>query len=501
MRDYFMQFRKGIAGHDAKIKTPVHDEIPLVYADWTASGRIYEPIEERLKKYVYPHVANTHTDTNFTASKMTAAYERAAAIVKEHVGANANDVLIWTGNGMTAAVNKLQRLLGWRLHEAWKKQLSIAEEDRPLVLITHMEHHSNHTSWLETIAEVMVVPPAEDGSVSIENFKKILEQHQHRKWKVAAITACSNVTGIITPYMDIAALMHEAGGWCFVDFACSAPYVTINMHEDDARGRYLDAIFFSPHKFLGGPGSAGVLVFNKRLYGNEVPDHPGGGTVTWTNPWGGRRYFSDVEVREDGGTPGFLQAMRAALAIRLKEEMGVENMWQREKRLLGILWEGLEAIDGVHILAKKHRHRLGIVSFYIEDLHHILAVKMLNDYFGIQVRGGCSCAGTYGHYLLDVNKEQSKRITDRIDQGDYSLKPGWVRFSLHPTHTEEEVEYMVKAVRELVQHHHSWKQHYFFDPVKGKVAHKQEPRQLHGELAQLYAPFLLPETHKSVKII
>lgn len=251
MESHFLPFRKQIIGIDAAIETP-YGQKPLVYADWTASGRMYGPIEEKLMQYVYPNVGNTHTDTSFTGSAMTMAYHEAIQLIKRHVGASKDDVLISSNSGMTGVVNKLQRILGLKVHERFRKSIDIPETDRPIVFCTHMEHHSNQTSWLETIADVEVIAPDQHGLVDLQHLAQLLEKYQNRKQKIAAITSYSNVTGIATPYHTIAAMMHEAGGLCFVDFACSAPYIPINMHPERPEER-LDAIYFSPHKFLGGP--------------------------------------------------------------------------------------------------------------------------------------------------------------------------------------------------------------------------------------------------------
>ena len=469
---YFSKYRMGIIGRNHNIKTPMHEAIRLVYADWTASGRMYLPIEKRMLEEMHPFVANTHTDTNYTGSKMTYAYREAREIIKEHVGATEDDVLISSGSGMTGVVNKLQRILGLKIHETFKDSVNLGQEERPIVFVTHMEHHSNQTSWNETIADVVVVPPDEKGLVSLENFQKAIRRYADRKIKIAAITSCSNVTGIITPYMDIAELMHQYNGLCFVDFACSAPYVSMNMHVDDGRGRFLDALYFSPHKFLGGPGTTGILVFNKNLYSNSVPDHPGGGTVDWTNPWGGQKYNDDIESREDGGTPAFLQTIKVALCLKLKEEMGTWNIQMREEEILDMIWEPLNSIPNLYILADEHRERLGIISFYIDNLHYNLGVKILNDRFGIQTRGGCSCAGTYGHYLLNVDREHSKEITDNINEGDCSTKPGWIRLSVHPTHTDAEIYYMIHALRQLAENHQDWSTEYKIDSTSGSIKHR-----------------------------
>ncbi len=254
-----------------------------------------------------------------------------------------------------------------------------------------MEHHSNQTSWLETIAEVKLIPHTESGHVDLEKFKIALKKYEGRSMKIAAVTSCSNVTGVFTPYHEIAEIIHNVGGFCFVDFACSAPYINIDMYTDKPL-QYLDAIYFSPHKFLGGPGSAGVLVFNKKLYNNKIPDSPGGGTVDWTNPWGDHKYTDNIESREDGGTPAFLQTIRTALVIQLKEQMGVKNILAREHELHEIIWPKFQRMESVVVLADNIEERLGVYSFYIKNLHFNLGVQLLNDRYGIQVRGGCSCA-------------------------------------------------------------------------------------------------------------
>jgi selenocysteine lyase/cysteine desulfurase len=257
--------------------------------------------------------------------------------------------------------------------------------------------------------------------------------------------------------------MHENGGYCFVDFACSAPYSQIDMHPEDPLEK-LDAIFFSPHKFLGGPGTTGVMIFDSKLYHNNIPDDPGGGTVDWTNPWGQHKFTSNIEAREDGGTPAFLQTIRAALCIKLKEEMGIENIEAREKELVRIAFEGLRKIPGLVILAGNVEERLGAISFYIEKIHYNLIVKILNDRYGIQVRGGCSCAGTYGHYLLHVSPGQSRDITDKINRGDLSEKPGWVRLSIHPTTTNNELYYIIDAISEIRKNIDPWSKDYLYNP-------------------------------------
>ena len=328
LEKHFNTFRKNIIGINQTFLSPFGEQ-KMVYADWTASGRLYQPIEEKMLHEFGPYVANTHTETTFSGSTMTMAYHKARNIIKKHVNASSDEVLITEGTGMTGVINKFQRILGLRIPENLKDFFTIPDHKKPIVFITHMEHHSNQTSWLETIADVEIIPHTKTGLVDTDSLQNLLNKYSDRSFKIASITACSNVTGIQPDYFKIAKIMHQNDGVCFVDFACSAPYVKIDMHPEDNEA-YLDAIFFSPHKFLGGPGTSGVLLFNKKLYRNMVPDNPGGGTVNWTNPWGKHSYLDDIELREDGGTPGFLQTIRIALSIQLKESMGIENIHNRD---------------------------------------------------------------------------------------------------------------------------------------------------------------------------
>lgn len=470
--EYFRKFRNGIVGIDATYTTPFGEK-KIVYCDWIASGRLYMPLEKRMLEVIGPFVANTHTETSESGSRMTWAYHQAQKLIKEHVNAGADDVIITAGPGMTTVINKLQRILGLKGCNSSSRNRCAKEDEKPVVFITHMEHHSNQTSWYETLADVVVLEPDRNLLVDPASLRKELEKYSDRKYKIGSFTACSNVTGVTTPYHTLARIMHEYGGVCFVDFAASAPYHDIDMHPADPMEK-LDGIFFSPHKFLGGPGSSGVLIFDSSLYRSEVPDQPGGGTVDWTNPWGEYKYVDDIEAREDGGTPGFLQAIRAALAIEVKNSMSTGMMKQREDQLLEKTFAGLRAIDRVHILADNVTDRLGVVSFYLEDIHYNLVVRLLSDKYGIQVRGGCACAGTYGHFLLEVSHEQSSKITRKISEGDLSEKPGWVRLSLHPTMTDDELDLFLEAITEISANARLWEKEYLYNSRLNEYVHKNE---------------------------
>jgi selenocysteine lyase/cysteine desulfurase len=472
MEKYFEKFRKNTIGNNLEYKSP-YGYKKMIYADWVASGRLYRPIEKRLTDEVGPFVANTHTETSETGTLMTKAYHTAQRLIKEHVNAGKNDVIITAGFGMTTVINKFQRILGLKRCQNQSYKNCEANEKRPVIFITHMEHHSNHTSWFETIADVVQVKPDKNLLVDLNDLEVQLKKYKNRPALYGSFTACSNVTGIETQYHEMARLMHKYGGYCFIDFAASAPYVDMNMHPEGDEDARLDAVFFSPHKFLGGPGSAGVIIFNSALYKNYSPDQPGGGTVWWTNPWGEFRYIDDIEAREDGGTPGFLETMKAAMCIELKNDMSVEKMKQREKELVAIAFSEMRKIPNLHILADNIEDRLGIMSFYIEDIHYNLFVRLLSDRFGIQVRGGCACAGTYGHYLLNVTYNQSREITQKINSGDLSTKPGWIRLSLHPTMTTDDLYFTADAIKKIGKNYKKWAQDYSYDKYTNEFTNKK----------------------------
>ncbi|KAB7671281.1 aminotransferase class V-fold PLP-dependent enzyme [Bacillus sp. B1-b2] len=454
LEQYFANIKRNIIGDQLTFSTP-YGQQKLLYADWTASGRLYKNIEVKMSNTLGPYVGNTHTESNVTGTYMTKAYHEAKEIIKKHVNANENDIILFEGFGMTGAVNKLQRLLGLKDR---RKEL----EHKAVVFVTHMEHHSNYLPWIETNAEVCMIQPDRYGDVDETELIKLIELYADREIKIGAFTACSNVTGRKTNYHQLAKIMHQHGGLCFIDFAASAPYVSINMHPNE-KTEELDAIFFSPHKFLGGPGTSGVLIMSKNLIESSVPDIPGGGTVDFTNPWGDLIYKEDIEEREDGGTPGFLQAIKIALCIQLKEKMGIERIQARERELISLVMTELRKMEGINVFEEANNDRLGIISFTCKEIHYDLVVRLLNDRFGIQVRGGCSCAGPYGHYLLDITHEKSKKLIDEIKNGDFSHKPGWIRLSLHPTMSNEEAYYILSAMKKILYYHKEWSKDYQYE--------------------------------------
>lgn len=474
LETYFAKFRANIVGIDSRFTGVDGESKKVLYADWIASGRFYKPIEDKLSKEIGPFVSNPHSYTSYTGQNITHAYNEARSIIRGHVNASENDALVSIGTGMTGALMRFQEILGIK----HKNKVYADERQRPVVFISHMEHHSNHVSWQETAADVVLLPPGPENLVDPTALESALKVYADREPKIGAFTACSNVTGIITPYHDLAEIMHRHGGICFVDFAASAPYVDIDMHPADP-ARRLDAICFSPHKFLGGPGGSGILVFDKSLH-SGVPTIPGGGNVKWTNPKGEFGYASDVEVMEDGGTPGFMQTIRVALAIRLKEQMDPAKMKEREMELLTRAFEEFSSIPGVDIVGGTDLSlpRIGALPFNIEGLHYNLVVRLLNDYFGIQVRGGWSCASTYCHYLFDMTDDFSSELTRGIENSDMTGKPGWVRVSLHPTMTDEELDEIISAVRQVAEQGEEWAKDYYYDPASNEYMPRKSQQSL-----------------------
>ncbi|TPG36152.1 aminotransferase class V-fold PLP-dependent enzyme [Flavobacterium pectinovorum] len=469
LEKYFSKFRENTVGINHTFES-VYGNQKIVYADWIASGRLYLPIEDIMLNKIGPMIANTHSFSSETGKSSTYGYQHARSLIKKHVNANENDCLVTTGTGMTGALSKLQRIMGLRSPDNIYNVKLQFDDERPVVFITHMEHHSNQVPWYETIADVVVLPAGNNNLVDPKILTEELKKYANRSLKIGSFTACSNVTGIITPYHELAKIMHEHDGFCFVDFAASAPYVEINMHPENEEER-LDAIFFSPHKFLGGPGTCGVLVFNKKLYRANFPDNPGGGNVKFTNPWGSYHYSNDIEVKEDGGTPGFLQVMRTALCLELKDQMGIQNMKNREKELLDLCYSSLQKIEGLSILGDLKTERIGCVSFIIENIHYNLIVRLLNDRFGIQARGGWSCASTYAHTLFEIDQIESKAITNGILQVDLSNKPGWVRLSLHPTMSNDNLLFICDAIQKIAVYYTEWQMMYKYNPRTNEFEH------------------------------
>jgi selenocysteine lyase/cysteine desulfurase len=454
----------------------------ITYADFTASGRALTFVEDFIHDEVLPRYANTHTESSGTGLQTSRLREDARALIHGALGADEDTAVIFCGSGATAAIDKVVGILGLRipagLDDRYGFSQQIIRRERPVVFVGPYEHHSNELPWRETIADVVVVPEDAAGHVDLASLERELVQHADRPLLIGSFSAASNVTGILTDTAAISTLLHRYGALSFWDFAAAAPYVPIDMGRPADGPSYLDAVFFSPHKFLGGPGSAGVLAVRRELVGNRVPTVPGGGTVAYVSPTD-QQYVSDVVMREEGGTPNIVGDIRAGLVCQLKEAVGTDLIAEREEWFWRRALSSWSADDRIGILGDTSAARLSIVSFVIRHgkgyLHHNFVVSVLNDLFGIQARGGCSCAGPYGHRLLGIDLDHSHAFQREIDRGCEGVKPGWTRIGFHYGLSEAAADFLVEAVHLVAQQ--GWKllTDYTFDPLTGLWHHRLGP--------------------------
>jgi selenocysteine lyase/cysteine desulfurase len=500
--------RRQIVGIDSSFDTPFGRRL-MVYCDYTASGRCLVFVERYLQtlQRIY---ANTHTEDDITGRSMSRLLHEAESTIKAAVNAGPSGRIVACGTGATGAIDKLQQIIGVALPPATRRVLgeelrqflgddkfeafrAFQQSHQPVVFVGPYEHHSNEVTWRQGLATVVEVNLARDGGVDLAHLESLLQGPQYQgRLRIGSFSAASNVTGMRSPVRDIARMLHRHGAYACFDYAASGPYVEIDMNpprDADGGDASLDAVFLSPHKFLGGPGSSGVLVFNERLYPRDLPPSvAGGGTVDYVSPVD-QDFIADIEEREKAGTPGVLQTLKAALALDLKRRVGAERIEAREHELLSRAMARWGAHPRIEILGNPDpARRIGIVSFNLGDprgryLHPKFVTVLLNDLFGIQSRAGCSCAGPYGHRLLGIDQPTSELYRDWVRKGFQGIKPGWCRVGFHYAMDDAEAGFVMDAVEFIAEHGHRFLALYAFDPETGAWSHREYREQ--------HAPFSL----------
>ncbi|WP_439123618.1 aminotransferase class V-fold PLP-dependent enzyme [Marivita sp.] len=453
--------RSGLIGDGIKIDGPFGPK-PLVYADYVASGRALDQVEDFIRYKVLPYYANSHTQASYCGSYVTRLREAARSEVARMTGVGAGESVVFTGSGSTAAINRIVALLDIARLVAQGRRIS--------VLVGPYEHHSNLLPWRESGGTVIEIPEGASGGPCIDALSRALDEAAGADLVVGTFSAASNVTGIVTDIDAITRLLKSRGALAVWDYGCGAPYMAMDMKSGTDAAK--DAIVFSPHKFPGGPGASGVMIVRNAVVSRCTPSLPGGGTVSFVSPWG-HTYSDRIEAREEAGTPNVIGDIRVALAMLVKEALGQDWLDARQNHLR----QRAEAVwsrnPRLQMLGLAQPNALPIFSFRVRDgeggyVHQQFFTRLLSDAAGVQARGGCACAGSYAHRLLHLDQTQSESLKRAISEGCELEKPGWVRLNLSALMTNEKADYVIQSVDALAFSASDYQSGYRADPATAR---------------------------------
>ncbi len=458
--DVILKLKTSVIGDDIQITTPFGKK-PLVYADYTASGRALTQVEDFVMEHVLPFYANSHTESSYCGAYTTNLREEARQVIAQQTNAGEECTVIFSGSGATSGVNRLVSLC-----------CVASQEKKPVVFIGPFEHHSNILPWRESGAEVVEIGEDEICGIDLGALEKELKMRADGRLMIGAFSAASNVTGILTDVDAVSKLLKQYNALSFWDYAGGAPYLDVDMNPGE--GLEKDAVFLSPHKFLGGPGASGLLIIRNSIIKNQRPTWPGGGSVSYVSPWG-HDYLKSVSEREEAGTPNIVGDIRAALVFMVKSAVGQDYIDARVRQLVDQALTVWNKNPAINVLAGNRFNRLPVFSFVFSDVdgkpyHHQLATLLLSDLTGIQARGGCACAGPYGHRLLGVERVQSEHIRSEISDGREIEKPGWVRLNLSYLFSEQKVDYIIDEINKFPQNLEKYSRGYLGDMSTAKFS-------------------------------
>lgn len=453
--DIVTALRDGVVGDDAVMTGPFGAK-RIVYADYVASGRALMQVEEFVLRQVLPFYANSHTEASYCGGYVTRLRREARAAIARCCKAGPEHAVIFAGNGATNGINRLVNLLGIGR--------AAASAQGARVIVGPYEHHSNILPWRESGAQIIEIGEGADGGPDLAHLQAVLGEAPAAKLTLCAFSAASNVTGIVADVPAISRIVRQAGALMVWDYAGGGPYLPIEMTPD------IDAVVVSPHKFIGGPAASGVLILRRDAVTTATPTWPGGGTVSFVSPWG-HDYSTNIEAREEAGTPNVVGDIRAALVFLVKDALGDAFMAQRNRWLAEHAMQSLLAMPNVEVLGSVTAPRLPIFSFRLRDgrgghVHQQLVTRMLSDRFGIQARGGCACAGPYVHRLLGIDETRSGWLRDAIRSGQEVEKPGFVRFNLSVLLSDAKVSYILDSIATLAQDAAAFAERYEVDPAR-----------------------------------